>query len=473
MLVIKFGGTSVGDATRLASVSQIIQNAKGKEEQVVVVVSAMSGVTNSLVKAARAAAEGDEVTHRRIGEELLTLHRDACEALTAHEGERRDTCWFIEDRLRDVERFCRSLTVLRELTIRAQDAISSIGEKLSVHILAAHLRTQGTRAQAVDATELIVTDDNFGAANPLMKETREKVRQSIPPLLKQGLVPIITGYIGATAEGVTTTLGRGGSDYTAAIIGVCLDADEVWIWTDVDGILTADPNIVKQARPLKELSYVEAAELAYFGADVLHPKTIKPLEERGIPLRIVNSFNPTDPGTLIIKKPQRTPRNVQAIISTKGLSLIGVAGNGDAWTPEVAARALSRLAREGVDVLMFTQSFSERQLNLLVRQGDMDHGLKALRREFQGELERRAIAKLDIQHPVATISVVGGPGEDGMSIVPKTFAALGKHRTKVISIAQASSEYNVSFVVTEDEVDDTVRLIHEELGLGNSSASQM
>jgi aspartate kinase len=473
MLVIKFGGTSVGDATRLASVSQIIQNAKGKEEQVVVVVSAMSGVTNSLVKAARAAAEGDEVTHRRIGEELLTLHRDACEALTAHEGERRDTCWFIEDRLRDVERFCRSLTVLRELTIRAQDAISSIGEKLSVHILAAHLRTQGTRAQAVDATELIVTDDNFGAANPLMKETQEKVRQSIPPLLKQGIVPIITGYIGATADGVTTTLGRGGSDYTAAIIGVCLDADEVWIWTDVDGILTADPNIVKQARPLKELSYVEAAELAYFGADVLHPKTIKPLEERGIPLRIVNSFNPTDPGTLIIKKPQRTPRNVQAIISTKGLSLIGVAGNGDAWTPEVAARALSRLTREGVDVLMFTQSFSERQLNLLVRQGDMDHGLKALRREFQGELERRAIAKLDIQHPVATISVVGGPGEDGMSIVPKTFAALGKHRTKVISIAQASSEYNVSFVVTEDEVDDTVRLIHEELGLGNSSASQM
>ena len=473
MLVMKFGGTSVGDVTRFDSVSQIIQDAKGKDEQVVVVVSAMSGVTSSLVKAARAAAEGDEVTQRRIGEELLTLHREACEALTAHEGERRDTCWFIEDRLRDVERFCRSLTVLRELTVRAQDAISSVGEKLSVHILAAHLRTQGTRAQAVDATELIVTDDNFGAANPLMKETREKVRQSILPLLEQGIVPTITGYIGATAEGVPTTLGRGGSDYTAAIIGVCLDADEVWIWTDVDGILTADPNIVKQARPLKELSYVEAAELAYFGADVLHPKTIKPLEERGIPLRIVNSFNPTDPGTLIIKKPQRTPRNVQAIISTKGLSLIGVAGNGDAWTPEVAARALSRLAREGVDVLMFTQSFSERQLNLLVRQGDMDHGLKALRREFQGELERRAIAKLDIQHPVATISVVGGPGEDGMSIVPKTFAALGKHRTKVISIAQASSEYNVSFVVTEDEVDNTVRLIHEELGLGNSSASQM
>jgi aspartokinase/homoserine dehydrogenase 1 len=474
MLVMKFGGTSVGDARRFASVSRIIQDTKAKDERVAVVVSAMSGVTTSLVKAARAAAEGDEATYRRIiGEELLAHHRDACEALIAHEGERRDASWFIEDRLRDVERFCRSLTVLRELTVRGQDAISSIGEKLSAHILAAHLRTQGTRAQAVDATELIVTDDNFGAANPLMKETQERVRESLQPLLEQGIVPILTGYVGATAEGVTTTLGRGGSDYTAAIVGACLDAEEVWIWTDVDGILTADPNIVSEARPLQELSYVEAAELAYFGADVLHPKTIKPLEERGIPLRIVNSFNPTDPGTLIIKKPQRTPRSVQAIISTKGLSLIGVAGNGDAWTPEIAARALSRLAREGVDVLMFTQSFSERQLNLLVRQGDMDHGLKALQREFQGELERGAIAQLDIQYPMATISVVGGPGEDGLSIVPKTFAALGKHRTKVISIAQASSEYNVSFVVAEDQVDSTVRLIHEELGLGHSSAPQM
>jgi len=470
MLVMKFGGTSVGDATRFASVAQIIREAKSRDEQVVVVVSAMSGVTNSLIRAARAAAEGDEATCRRIGEELLTLHRDTCEALIAHAGERRDVCWFIEDRLRDVERFCRSLTVLRELTVRGQDAVSSIGEKLSAHILAAHLREQGTRAQAVDATEIIVTDDHFGAANPLMIETRERVRGKLLPLLEQGVVPILTGYIGATAEGVTTTLGRGGSDYTAAIVGACLDADEVWIWTDVDGILTADPNIVSQARPLRELSYVEAAELACFGAEVLHPKTIKPLEERGIPLRIVNSFNPTDPGTLIVKKPQRTPRHVQAIISTKGLSLIGVAGNGDAWTPEVAARALSRLAREGVDVLMFTQSFSERQLNLLVRQGDMEHGLKALQREFQGELERGVIARLGVQYPVATISVVGGPGEDGLGIVPKTFAALGKHQTKVISIAQASLEYNVSFVVTEDQVDSTVRLIHEELGLGNFNA---
>jgi aspartate kinase len=473
MLVMKFGGTSVGDAIRFASVSRIIQDVRVKDERMVVVVSAMSGVTNSLIKAARAAAEGNEATYRRIGEKLLAHHRDPCGALIAHEGERRDACWFIEDRLRDLEHFCRSLSVLRELTVRGQDAVSSIGEKLSAYILAALLRTQGTRAQAIDATDLIVTDDNFGAAHPLMKETRERVRENILPLLEQGIVPVITGYIGATAEGVITTLGRGGSDYTAAILGASLDAEEVWIWTDVDGILTADPNIVSEARPLRNLSYVEAAELAYFGADVLHPKTIKPLEERGIPLRIVNSFNPTDPGTLITKKPQRSLRSVQAIISTKGLSLIGVAGDGDAWTPEVAARALSRLAREGVDVLMFTQSFSERQLNLLVRQGDMDHGLKALRREFQGELEGGAIAQLDIQYPVATISVVGGPGEDGLSIVPKTFTALGKHRTKVISIAQASSEYNVSFVVTEDQVNSTVRFIHEELGLGNSSAHEM
>ncbi|MDH7487372.1 MAG: aspartate kinase [Anaerolineae bacterium] len=462
MLVMKFGGTSVGDAQRFAVVADIVC-ASG--EQTVVVVSAMSGVTDSLIQGARAAAEGQDDAYRAIRANLLARHLETVDTLLAESSERLDVAGFIEDRLHDFERLCRSIAVLGELTARGSDAVASIGEELSAHILAATLRARGSRAQAVSATELIVTDDNFGAANPLMEATTARVRQRLIPLLERSVMPVVTGYIAATAEGVTTTLGRGGSDYSAAIVGACLDADEVWIWTDVDGILTADPKIVPEARPLTELSYDEAAALAYFGADVLHPKTIKPVVEKGIPLRIVNSFNPTHPGTLIVKEPRPDRQTVPAIISTTGLSLVSVAGQGDGWTPQIAARALQRLAEGGVDVLMFSQSFSERSLNLVIRQPDQEHCLRLLRREFEDELALRRLSHLRVQEEVGTVSVVGAPGRDGASIVAQVFAALGRQGTRVISVAQAASEYNVSFVVPADEVEDTVRSVHRELGL--------
>lgn len=466
MLVMKFGGTSVGNAELIAAVARIIQDAEADDDQIVVVVSAMEGVTDSLTAAARAAAEGRDEVYQDIKARLLAKHLSLVDKLIGDENDRLDVGGMVEDRLHDLERLCRSIAVLGELTVRALDMISAIGEKLSSSILAATLRAQGIKAEAIDATQIVVTDDNFGAANPLMAETRTKVQGRLLPLLERGVVPVVTGYIGATADGVTTTLGRGGGDYTAAIVGACLDTDEVQIWTDVDGILTADPKIVPQARTLTELSYAEAAELAYFGADVLHPKTVRPVVEQGIPLRIKNTFNSTHPGTLIVEKPGLSRHSAPAIISTKGLGLITVVGGGDVWTPEVAARALSCLARAGVDILMFSQSFSERNLSLVARQGDMEHSLKALRHEFEGDLSRGTLSRLGVQEQVATISVVGAPGQDGASIVPKAFAALGKHGTRIISVAQASSEYNVSFVVSEGEVGDTVRLLHRELGLG-------
>lgn len=467
MLVMKFGGTSVGGAKCFARVAEIIQNAKIEHKELAVVVSAMSGVTDRLIDAARAAAEGEEEAYRQAKEALLSKHVGVCQAIIPDERERQDLFWLIEDRLHEFERFCRSFAVLGEVTVRGLDAVSSLGEKLSSAILAALLRARGLRAKAVDATGLIITDDNFGSASPFMEETKARVRQQLLPLLEQDIIPVVTGFIGATAGGVTTTLGRGGSDYSAAILGACLEADEVWIWTDVDGILTADPNIVPQAHTLAELSYAEAAELAYFGAEVLHPKTVRPLMERGIPLRIANTFNPSHPGTRIVKELSRREGSPRAIISTKGLSLIALAGDGEAWTPEMAARALSRLAATGVNVLMFSQSFSECSLSLLVRRGEEEHSLRALRREFEPELAQGVIPRLDVQSPVATISVVGRADSEGTGIVPQTFAALGKRQARVISIAQSLSEYNVSFVVPESEVNDTVQFLHHELRLGN------
>jgi len=462
MLVMKFGGTSVGDAARIAAVADIVG---GSERATVVVVSTMSGTTSRLIKAARSAAEGQDGAYRAIKADLVSRHLEAVNALLADSSERLDVAGFVVDQLHSLERLCRSIAVLGELTARGQDAVASIGEELSAKILAATLRARSTRAEAVSSTDLIVTDDSFGAANPLLDATQRRVRERLVPLLERGIVPVVTGYVSATEEGVTTTLGRGGSDYSAAILGACLDADEVWIWTDVDGILTADPNIVPEAQTLNELSFDEAAALAYFGADVLHPKTIKPVVEKGIPLRIVNSFNPSHPGTLIVKHPSADRQSVPAIISTTNLSLIRVAGNGDSWTPQVAARALQRMAESGVDVLMFSQSFSERSLNLVVREPDQAHCLKVLRREFDSDLKLGHLSHLDAQGQVGTVSVVGAPGRDGASIVPLAFAALGKQGTRVISVAQASSEYNVSFVVSAEDVEDTVRSMHRELGL--------
>ncbi len=469
MIVHKFGGTSIGNAQRFASVADIIlshHDSGGDPDQAgtVVVVSAMSGVTNQLIAAARAAADGRDSVYREIKASLLTRHLDVIETLLTSSRERLDVGGLVEDKLHELERFCRSIAMLGELTPRGNDAVSSFGEQLSSSILAAVLREHGVRAQAVSATHLIVTNDDFGAATPLVEATQQRLQEQISPLLQRGVIPVITGFVAATETGVTTTLGRGGSDFSAAIIGAGLEADEVWIWSDVDGILTADPNLVPEARTLTELSYAEASDLAYFGADVLHPKTIQPVIERGIPLRIVNSFNPGHPGTLIVESPSAERRLLPSIISTAGLSLIAIGSVDDSWALPMAARALQKLGEAGVDVLMFSQSFSEHSLNLVVRVEDQGHCLRVLSREFENS-RPDCHYNLGLKAQVATISVVGVPDWNGVSVLSHAFSALGKLGTRVIAVAQAATEYNVSFCIPEDQVADTVCSLHRELGL--------
>jgi len=469
MIVHKFGGTSVRDAESIANVAGIIaeqhNKAKGpSQDGTIVIVSAMSGVTNQLIAGARAAAEAKDTIYRQIKADLLSRHLEVVDALLTRSPERLDVGGLVEDRLHELERFYRSIAMLGELTARGNDAVASFGEKLSASTLAAVLRERGVRAQAVSATELIITDDTFGAAVPDMALTRQCLQDRLLPLIQRGVIPIITGFIGATQDGVTTTLGRGGSDFSAAIIGASLGADQVWIWSDVDGILTADPNIVPQARTLTELSYAEAAGLAYYGADVLHPKTIRPVVENGIPLRILNSFNPDHPGTLIVETPSTDRELLPAIISTTGLSLIAIGSQDDSWALQMAARALQKLAETGVDVLMFSQSFSEHSLNLIVHEQDQAHCLHTLGREFENG-KPDSIYSLGLQEQVATISVVGVPDWNGNGIVSHAFAALGKHGTRVIAVAQAATEFSVSFCIPREQVADTVRYLHQELGL--------
>ena len=463
MRVMKFGGTSVGSAERMSAVADIVRSSD--DPRVVVVASAMSGVTNQLIAAARAAADGKDSVYRQIKSDLVARHLQVINQLLENSSERLDLAAKIEDHLYDFERLCRSIAVLGELTPRGTDAVASIGEHLSCPILAAVLRARAVPAEMVSATDLVITDANYGGAAPLMDQTGERVRAQLLPMLERGQVPVVTGYVGATEGGVTTTLGRGGSDYTASILGAGLRADEVWIWTDVDGILTADPKIVPEARPLDELSYDEAADLAYFGADVLHPKTIRPVADRGIPLCIANSFSPSHSGTLIGSAPSSTRPAVGAIISVKGLSLAVLVGDIKHWGPEIAARALRRLGEAGVDVLMFSQSLSQSSLNVIVRQQDEEHCLMVLEREFETERQTGIITQVALQARVAAVSVVGEPDGEGNSIVPRAFAALGQHSTRVISVTQAASENNVTFAIPEEDMDNVVRFIHRELAL--------
>lgn len=467
MIVHKFGGTSVGSPDRFSCVADILTSQDSKSSssnglsQRVVVVSAMNGVTDQLIQGARAAAEKNDSLHREIKANLLHKHLEVAETQLKNSPERLEIGGLIEDRLHDLERLYRSIAVLGELTVRSRDAVASIGEQLSANILSAVLRERDVRSKAISAVELIVTDGNFGAARPLLDKTKQQIHKKLYPLLERGIVPVITGYIAATEDGIPTTLGRGGSDFTAAIIGACLQVDEVWIWSDVDGILTADPNLVPNARTLSELSYSEAADLAYYGAEVLHPKTIQPLIESGIPLRLLNSFNPTHQGTLIVQEPDSDRENLPAIISTTGYSLIAAGSPDDSWTLYDAARALQRLSEAGLDVPMFSQSFSEHTLNLVVREQDQTHILHILRRELGEDFH------LGTKEKVATVSVVGVPDWNETGILSHTFAALGKLDTRVIAVAQAATEYSVSFCIPAEQLADTVRFLHKEFGLEN------
>jgi aspartate kinase len=487
MIVHKFGGTSVANAQRFREVAKILKNAywgslegSDNERFPVVVVSAMSGVTNRLISGARAAAAGEDGTYRKIKAELLEQHHAVVEDLLTNREERLEVGGLIEDRLHELERLYRSIAVLGEVTRRGYDAVASFGELLSARILAAALRERGARAQAIDASELIVTNDHFGDAAPLMEPTRERLIARLLPVIAGGVIPVITGYTGATQSGVITTLGRGGSDFSAAIIGAGLDANEVWIWSDVDGILTADPNIVPAARTLSELSYAEAADLASYGAEVLHPKTIRPIVANHIPLRLLNSFNPEHPGTRIVADPSPEREHLPAIISATGLSLIAVGSRDERWSPQYAALALQRLSAAGLEVPMFSQTFSEHSLNLIVHQQDQDHCLAVLCEAF-GEAISSACRevgarsgkspeegfRMETKEQVAMVSVVGAPGWNGQAhgVVSRAFAALGSQGRRVIAVAQSAGEHAVSFCIPEEQLVDTVRGLHRELGL--------
>ena len=465
MIVMKFGGTSVGSGERIANVVRIAARAKEQTgTPPIVVVSAMSKVTDSLVRAARTAAQGDRRTFAAIRDELQTRHEEAIDTCCVNREHARGLRAEVQTLLDWFENICQSISTLGELTPRGLDVVSGLGERLSARICSAAMLSQGLKAQTVEATEILVTDDTFGAAMPLYEETTARIQDRIIPLVQGGTVPVVTGFIGATRDGVPTTLGRGGSDYSATIIGRCLPADEVWIYSDVDGVMTADPRIVPEARTLPTVSYAEAAELSFFGAKVLHPKSIRPVAQAGIPVRVLNSFNPDHPGTLVCEAAAEMPL-IKGITAIRDLTIVNVEGRGMQGVPGIAGRVFSAVARSGASVLMITQSSSEQTISFVLGAAEAPAVTEVIEREFELEMMRGDIDRVGSQPNVSIIAVVDAKMGNKPGIAAHVFGALAEREINILSIAQGASEFNLSFVVEQADVAESVRAIHKQFGL--------
>lgn len=459
-LVMKFGGTSVGTAEAMARVVGIVRQTRAEWPRLVVVISALSGVTNLLLENATAAARGESKGTHAAEAWLREAHFAIADALVSDLARRAQVKSEVGHLVSEFTNLCSAIAILGEATPRALDAVAGLGERMSVRLLAPALESAGIPAQVVEATQLIVTDRRFGDAHPDLEATRRCTLQVLDPILDGGRVPVVTGFIGATPEGVLTTLGRGGSDYSAGILGAVLPAADVWIWTDVPGVMSADPRAVPTARTIPELTYRELAELAYYGAKVLHPKTIRPVVEAGIGLRICDTFHPQVPGTRLVPGDQSANGDIKAVTAIRGQRLVTVEGRGMLGVPGVAARAFAAVASTGTSVPLITQASSEQSICFAVPGSAVQGVIAALESAFAAELAARDIDRIWAMPEVTIITVVGAGMIHTPGIAGRVFSALGAQGVNVIAIAQGSSEVSISLVVDAADADHAICTLH-------------
>jgi aspartate kinase len=463
--VMKFGGTSVGNADRIRHAASIAAEAS-RERAVVVVVSAMSGVTNTLIAAAGKSATGDEAAAEALTRALQEKHHDTIANLISDIETRRELLSEVDALIERAANHCRGCALLGELSPRALDVIAGTGERISARMTAAVLREMGLRGLAFDATNLIVTDDVHGGARPLSEPTRVKTQAALFPVLETGAIPVVTGYVAATAKGIATTLGRGGSDYSATILGGALNASEVIIWTDVNGVLTADPRMVPDAATLDEVSYTEAGELAFFGAKVLHPMTLRPVIESAIPVWIRDSFHPELAGTKITQTVRPAPQGVKAVTATRDVAMIAIAGPGIIGVPDIAARIFTASASVHANVVMISQSSSQDSICFVVQAADASRTEEALRTALYEDVHLHDVEHIKVNRNVAIVAAVGENMAGTPGIAGRVFSTLGKEAINIIAIAQGSSEYNISFLVESSGMEKAVKALHQTFGLG-------
>ncbi len=463
-IVMKFGGTSVATGENIRNVAGLVAESANQDSAVIVVVSALDGVTDELFEAAEQARKEKQEYIIAFKQRMLDRHCAAIVKAIRNSAVRKDVEETIGKTIDELEKVLTGICYVGELTPKSKDYVLSFGERLSAPIVCGALRDLKLKSQALTGKEAgIVTDSNFGDANPLFNVTKHQLKERIEPLLEDKVTPVVSGYIAATQDGVVTTLGRGGSDYTATIIAAALGMDEVWIWTDVDGIMTADPKIIPSARLLPQLSYQEAAELAIFGAKAMHPRALEPIMKENIPARIRNVFKPKNLGTLISSETTTTRQSaVKAVALIKDVAMINVSGGGMVGAPGSYARILDLLGKNGINVMMISAAASEANISLVIRRNQLGRALSTLEIVLLGRGFASAVTAEDDVSIVAAMgaNMTGTPG-----VASRIFTTQAKNGINIRMIAQGSSELNISFVVKEKDGKAASQAIHDEFQL--------
>jgi aspartate kinase len=439
---------------------------EAKSRPVIVVVSAMSKITDLLLDTMKHAEGGDRAG---IESNILNLrtrhHKTVRELLPAPHA---PICARVDELVDEFQRIVNGMLMLGDRPIRSVDEAVAIGERLSALLVSEYMKTQGTPAAAVNAAEVVVTDSMFGNASPVMEATEVKARQVLLPLLEAGTLPVVTGFNGATADGRPTTLGRGGSDFSASILAATLNAQELWIWTDVDGIMSADPRLVPDAKVLDEVSFAEAAELAYNGAKVLHPRTLAPLVEKGIPVWSKNSFSPQKPGTKIVQV-LKGSAGARAVTSMTKVALISIEPATAAISGvQVMARALDALSHTNIEILAITGSSYRQNFCFLVRQEEQPRAMQAIESALALELAHGYLLPPQIDDQVGLLAIVGEGMRGSQGLAARVFTAISREKVNIIAIAQGSSELTIAVVVRRDGLEKAVRAVHAECQLGHN-----
>jgi len=461
-LILKYGGTSISSAKDIQNVAKHIQSLS-KQNQLVIVCSAISNSTDDLIEISQLIKNENKKKAEQLAKKITNRHQELAKHTIKKPQIRKKLLQTLNEYFVELVALIDGMVLLGEVTPRSMDYLFSFGERLSIKLISAAINDLGKESISLTGKEVgIVTDSNFGESKPLMDTTRLRISKTLDSLFSEKIIPVIGGFAGADQHGHVTTFGRGGSDYSATIIGSCIKADEIWLLSDVDGLMTADPKIVKNAKLLKEVSYIEAIEMAMFGAKQIHPRTFEPLLSKKIPMKIRSSFNVKNEGTLVTSSPSPSSKNtVKCVSNISNNGLIDIRGGSLVGTPGTAATIFTTLANASINVMMISQNPSESSITIVVKNTDLDKAVSTLEMELLGKI----IKKLEVTTNIAIIALIGSGMRGTIGVASKVFGAMAKNKVNVSMITQGSSELNLAFVVKNSDANTAVKALHNEFEL--------
>ena len=458
LVIMKFGGTSVGSADAIRKTAKIVTNFA---DHTVVVVSAMAGVTDLLIHSVDIASRGQQAEIDELIKDIRDKHIAVTKSLRLPTAVSEE----IDSLVSTLKETLYRIAEQRLCSPAESDQVLSYGERLSVRLVSAAIKQQGADSVPIEATQLIITSRNHGNAEPYLDDSTQNIEAVLRPLIARKTIAVVTGFIGATTDGEITTLGRGASDYTATILAYCLEAQQVWIWTDVAGIMTADPSSVSGTKTIAELSYREAAELSYFGAKVIHPLTMVPASKKNIPIFIKNTFEPSEQGTKIFGDTVEGAEKIKAVASRGGLTLLTVRGAGIVGTPSVAARVLGVLASDRIEVFLISQASSDRSISLMVDGADSISIAERIHAALSTEMSHQKIDTVELKNNLVLVAVVGSGVNTLQGVTSRAFTALGTAGVEVVAIAHGSSSHSFSLAVNATGATKAVETLHKTFQL--------